>query len=285
LAQYSDSQKLAVAFFNALNKQLTEGSQYPFESIYRSLPNIPNDVVWSDTVSYAVNATAADNFATANPTIVKKYTLKSLTAIPGSNNQAWYIDDAGQFVNHWIAPSDIPDSITNNPSFGYQATLYTGTNTLITPTQGKWNIFYAQGIILFEAGFTPVDMGWGTPKVTCYTYVGNKGGGGSPSVPQVDVTAPASSTSVITTYPTASLLSGKFLISIKDSTDSEYVSFELLVHNPPVGAIETTEYALLGNFSAYTMAADISLGNLRIKVTNSKTHSVTVSLKEIATLA
>jgi hypothetical protein len=176
MAQFSTTLEGQVAFFNALNKMLTEGTQYPFESKYRSLPNITASSIWKDTVPYAVDSTAADAFVTGNPTIGHKYTLKTLTAIPGSNNQAWYINDAGTFIKGWISPSDIPDPVTNDPSFGYQASLYTSSNTLIAPTQGRWNIFYAQGIVLFESGFTPMDMGWGTPKITCYNYIGGVGG-------------------------------------------------------------------------------------------------------------
>lgn len=179
---FSSNLKQNVAFFNALNKLLTEGNQYPFESKYRSLANIPSSAVWSDVVPYCAFASDADNFVTLNPTIGRKYTQVSLTPIPGSNNQAWYINDGGAFITKWIAPTDVPNSITNDPSDGFQAILYRSDNSLVPPTTGRWNIFYAQGVVLFEAGFTPIDLGWGTPKITCYTYIGATGGGGAGSV-------------------------------------------------------------------------------------------------------
>lgn len=177
MGQFSATQKQNVAFFNALNKMLTEGAQYPFESKYRSLPNIPGSTVWTDVVPFCQLVADADTFVLTNPTIGKKYSQVSLTPIPGSNNQAWYLDDAGTFVTHWIAPTDVPHPITNDPSDGFQASLYTSANALVPPTSGKWNIFYAQGIVLFEAGSTPIDMGWGVPKITCYSYVGGMGVG------------------------------------------------------------------------------------------------------------
>ena len=179
MAQYSSQLKQNVAYFNALNKMLTEGSQYPFESKYRSLPNIPGSSIWTDIVPFCQLAADADSFVNTNPTIGKKFTQVSLTPIPGSNNQAWYIDDAGKFVTHWIAPTDIPHTLTNDPSDGFQASLFTSANVLVPPTNGKWNIFYAQGIVLFEAGSTPIDLGWGIPKITCYAYVGGLGVGAS----------------------------------------------------------------------------------------------------------
>jgi len=129
--------------------------------------------VWADNVPYCATETDADNFVSANPTVAKKYTQHSLTEVPGSNGQAWYLDDGGTWMRPWIAPTDVPHPTTNAPSYGFEAKLYDSSGNLIPLTVGVWLIDYYAGIVRFQEGYTPSDMGWGTPKITCYVYTGN----------------------------------------------------------------------------------------------------------------
>lgn len=172
MAQPTDATKLGKSFFHAFSKTQTESTQYVFESLYKSAHSTRGSDVWADTVPYAIDVTAADNNATAYPSRIKKYTLTSLTEIPGSNGQAWYINDGGKFVRPWIAPTDIPNPTTNDPSYGYQARLYKSDNSQVMPASGVWMIDYYAGLILFEIGSTPADLGYGIPKTTCYSYIG-----------------------------------------------------------------------------------------------------------------
>jgi len=174
MAAFSSTLQTAIAFFHSKSKTLTEGTQEVYESLYKSSHSpIGLLEVWGDAVAYAVDIAAADAEAGSNAAVTK-YTQADLTPIPGSNNQAWYLDDAGTFVKPWIAPTDIPDATTKAPSYGYQLYLYQQDLTLITPTEGRWAIDYFAGMIQMEVGFTPVDLGWATPlKATLYAYTGN----------------------------------------------------------------------------------------------------------------
>lgn len=180
------------AFFHSLSKATTNSTQYVFESKYKSAHSVKGSEIWADVISYCADSAAADAEATANAA-VEKYTQVTLTEIPGSNGQAWYINNAGTFVRPWISPVDVPNSTTNAPSDGFQANLYTSTRTLVTPTAGVWFVDYYAGIVHFEVGSTPVDLGYGTPKITCYVYTGAYGAGTSTSTSELKrtVTKPA----------------------------------------------------------------------------------------------
>jgi hypothetical protein len=164
------------AFFHALSKVKCEATQRVWSSLYKSAHSIRNDDIWADPVGYAVDAAAADVEAGSNPAVTKR-TLLTLTEVPGSNQQAYYLDVGGQWVRPWIAPTDVPEPTSNDPSYGYQAQLYRGDDALITPTAGTWEIDYYAGIIRFFPGSTPPEQGWGAVKVTCYQYSGAFGGG------------------------------------------------------------------------------------------------------------
>jgi len=169
-------------YFHSSGKTITESTQNVFESVRRSGHNTKSDEVWSDTITYCADVATADAFTLANPTIVRKYTNVSLTVEPGSNGQAMYIDDGGVFVRPWIAPTDITDA-ANMPSIGFQIKMYqgpTGTNPgqLITPSEGRWIADYYSGMVMFDVGFTANDLGWGTPTVDIYIYIGSTLSGG-----------------------------------------------------------------------------------------------------------
>ena len=172
MADFPDSAKRQLGFFHGLSKVPTESSQYVYESKYKSSHTITNRDVWTDTVAYAANETEADAEAASN-LAVQKYILQNLTPIPGSNEQAWFLDDNGTFVRPFISPVDIPHPTTNEPSYGYEVKLYDSNNNLITPTEGAWVVDYYAGIIKFAENYTPSDLNWGNPKITCYVYVGS----------------------------------------------------------------------------------------------------------------
>ena len=173
MASPSDALKRQYAFFHSVGKTLTEETQFTFNSGYSAGHVIFTKDVLVDAIPHLADQTAADAFAASNPTILKKYTLKSLTEIIGSNGQTWHIEDGGEWIRPLMLPALAPDPITNEPSNGLIAFLYQDDNTFIPPTDGVFYIDPYQGIVKFEEGFTPSDMGWGTPKITCYAYVGN----------------------------------------------------------------------------------------------------------------
>ncbi len=185
MAEFPDVAKRQLGFFHGLSKVPTEATQQVYESKYKSAHSVKSNEIWSDTIAYAVDVAAADIEAGTNPAVTK-YTLQSLTEIAGSNGQAWYLDNAGTFVRPFISPVDIPNIITNNPSDGYQGLLYQQDNTIITPTEGSWVFDYYAGIVKFAESFTPTDMGWGIPKISCYVYTGTTGGGSGGNTEQID---------------------------------------------------------------------------------------------------
>jgi hypothetical protein len=168
---FSDNKQLKSAFFHSLSKVQTNITQNPYESSYKSGHSVFDLDVFSEPVPYAVDTVAADANVSNYPTRLAKYSLNALTMVPGSNGQAYYLDVAGTYVKPFINPVDIPAS-DGTPSFGYDVRLYKEDGTRVFPTQGNWNVDFYGGIILFDVGYTPADLGWGTPKITCYVYVG-----------------------------------------------------------------------------------------------------------------
>ena len=173
MASPSDDLKLKYAYFHSVSKTLTEESQFTFNSGYNAGHVIFKKDVLADAIPYLPDQASADAFAAANPDKLKKYTLEPLTELIGSNGQTWYINDGGEWIRPIMLPPLAPDPVTNEPSNGLLSFLYQGDNTFIPPTDGTWFIDPYQGIVKFEEGFTPADMGWGNPKITCYAYVGN----------------------------------------------------------------------------------------------------------------
>jgi hypothetical protein len=160
------------AYKHSLSKTGTRQNAYFFEEQYKSSHNITDKNIWADSIDFCATEAQANAFTTANPTVLKKYTLTSLTVVPGSNNLAWFLNDGGTFVRPWLLPTDIPNSTTNAPSDGFMPKLYRSTNVQIPPTLGVWMIDAYSGLVLFEEGQDPITLGWGNPKITCFTYIG-----------------------------------------------------------------------------------------------------------------
>jgi hypothetical protein len=157
-------------YFHSLSKAITNETQYPFESKFKSSHTIKYDEVWAESIPYCPDVASADAFA-FNSSVIKKYELKELTEIPGSNGQAWYINDT-KFVRPFISPVDVVEEGSNMPSIGFDAKLYKENETFISSTSGVWFIDYYAGIVHFESGYTPNDLGYGIPKISLYVYIG-----------------------------------------------------------------------------------------------------------------
>lgn len=158
-------------YFHSLSKVMTNQDQYPFESKYKSAHTVTAKEVLISDITYCATREEADAFVINNSSVTK-YDQYELSEVPGSNGQSWYIND-NKFIRPLISPVDIPDEITNLPSIGFQITLYKNDGTYISPTSGVWFVDYYAGIIHFEEGYTPLDMGYGIPKITAYAYSGN----------------------------------------------------------------------------------------------------------------
>jgi len=173
MAVLSTTFKTDQGFWTSKGLAKTEENQYLFESFIKSGQNLLAGETWAYTPDYAANSTAADTWVTNNPTLGQKYTQQVLTEVPGSNGQAWRIIDGGVHIRNWIAPTDAPDT-DGTQSDGYFAVVMQNDNTVIPPSEGKYIRDYKPGLIIFEEGYTPSDMGYSEPiKVTCYVYIGD----------------------------------------------------------------------------------------------------------------
>jgi len=183
----NDDFKLKKSFFHTYGRAHTEDNQNLFESLYKSGHSVRSSEVWAETVDFAELSTDADALA-VNPSAssVTKYTQVSLTEIPGSNEEAWKLEINDEWIKPWISPTDVPHSTTGEPSNGFTALLYDSTKGSIGGGSGEWVVDYTAGIVMFQNGSTPSDLGYGTPRITCYVYTGNmldvvlaEGGGGT----------------------------------------------------------------------------------------------------------
>ena len=186
MANLTDAFKLTKSFFSTFGKANTEASQKLFESIIKSGQNISITDIRADAITYCVSQASADAWVTANPTIGHKYDAELLTEVSGSNGQAWYIDDTGR-VDGWISPVDVPNVTTKAPSYGFEPYLYQNDGvTRVMPADGAWLYDPYSGVIFFQEGFTPADMGYGIPRITCYNYIGAKGASGGGALTVLD---------------------------------------------------------------------------------------------------
>jgi hypothetical protein len=177
MGSLSTNEERKLAYFHALSKVMTEGNQNVYESKYKSSHNVRLNEVWSDDIGFAIDYSTAVLESISN-SAVTLYSTVTLTEIPGSNGQVYYYNSGGTFIRPWISPVDVPNSITNEPSDGYQVKLFKGDNTEIYLTQGAWAVDYYAGIIHFAVGYTPTDLGWGAIKASFFQYSGNFGSSG-----------------------------------------------------------------------------------------------------------
>ena len=188
MGSLSAAEQRKLAYFHALGKVMTENTQAVYESQYKSSHNVRLNEVWSDDIDYAVDYTAAVSESTTNSAVTLIY-QGDLTQIFGSNGQSYNFFSGATFIRPWISPVDIPHSVTNLPSFGYEVRLFDGTNSEIYLTEGAWSVDYYAGIIHFAEDYTPTDMGWGAIKASFFQYTGNFGTSGGTSDPSVFKTA------------------------------------------------------------------------------------------------
>lgn len=180
MGSLSTNEQRKISYFHALAKVMTENTQAVYESKYKSSHNIRLNEVWSDDIGYAFRPADAQAEASSN-SAVTYYDKITLTEIPGSNGQAYYFNSGGTFMRPWIAPTDVPHSITNEPSYGYRLQLFKQNDDPIYPTNGAWSVDYYASIIHFGIGYTPSDLGWGNIKASLFHYSGNFGVSGGTS--------------------------------------------------------------------------------------------------------
>ena len=172
MAQPSATLQQNAAFFHGLGRTLTVEGQYIYESQYASSHVMFGKDILASTIPYCATTVEADAFVAANPSVVKKYTQYTLTVVPNTNSQAWYISDNGTWVKPILNEILTADATTNAPSIGFMPILYSSTGTQVSPGTGVWWVDAFSGMVRFGVGYTPTDLAIGTPKLTCYAYTG-----------------------------------------------------------------------------------------------------------------
>jgi len=193
MGSLSTAEQRQLAYLHALSKSLTEVTQNVYESKYKSSHSITLNDVWNSPLNYCATYSAAVTEAGSNYAVMI-YEKVELDEIYGSNGQAYaYIKNGtfkdnsypieergevttgGEFIRPWISPVDVPQTLTNEPSHGFEVRLFKGNGTEIYQTEGAWTVDYYSGIIHFAQGYTPTNMGWGSVKATFFQYTGNYG--------------------------------------------------------------------------------------------------------------
>lgn len=172
MAQPSSTLQQNSAFFHGLGRTLTVEGQYIYEAQYASSHVMFNKDIFSATIPFCSTISEADEYVSSNPTLIKKFTQYTLSEVPNTNQQAWYINDSGNWVRPILTEILVTNPTTNEPSIGFMPILYSSTGTQVSPGTGVWWVDSFAGIIRFGAGYTPSSLGIGTPKFTCYVYTG-----------------------------------------------------------------------------------------------------------------
>ena len=103
--------------------------------------------------------------------IIKFYDRVPLTCLINTNGEAWVLLDENNIpIKGFIDPTDrLVDG--RKVSDGYKVIMYAEDGTRISPHQG-WTFESFSGLFKFDSDKTPEKMGWGTPRVEVFRYVG-----------------------------------------------------------------------------------------------------------------
>ena len=203
------------AFINNVNKSNTDSV------------DATNDLVAAfkeGATSVPFHGDSANGLVWTNPNYpaVRLYENVPMTKVTGSDGGGKFqafevlagddgISSGTKRITDWIAPTAVADQETGMPVAGYSGIpQYNGT-ALKLANPGKWaeslgsyEFAYIAGLLTFEPGFTPQDVGGASAvdkiKITAFKYVGDYvddvlakieaeiGGGVSPDQPEASIT-------------------------------------------------------------------------------------------------
>lgn len=180
MAKLSDTAQLDVANKLTLGIASTSSDKNYFEESFPWTPTVIASEIWADNVPFAATPAEADavssGVGTSNPTeaIVEKLTMVTMDEVPLSNGQAWAVYEvpgtptSDTRITDWLNPQIFGS--------GYFFSLFENDDTPIALTDGRYQVDSKNGIVRFDEGFTPSDLGLLTPlKITFYRYDGRKG--------------------------------------------------------------------------------------------------------------
>jgi len=142
-----------------------------FEELYSWIPQLDTTDIFAEVVPSAANPTEADTNVTNNPTVIEKLTNYNLDELPASNGQGYSCftipgNTSSTRLKNFLIPQKF--------GFGYSFILRDVSLNIIPLTSGSYQFDYQNGILRFNEGNTPSDMGWSTPlNITAYRYIVN----------------------------------------------------------------------------------------------------------------
>ena len=176
------------AFYHVANRAQTRADQRIYNTTINS-SGIDDAVVqaYRSVLPFEGLKADVDTWIAANSGVIEKHDNVALTELLGSNGQTWYIEKDGERVRTFIAEQFLVDLSNNTVPNAYVFELYRGDGTRIPPATYDWWVIPDEGLIRFEEGATPADLGIGTPSATVYsglldTAAITGGGGGDPLV-------------------------------------------------------------------------------------------------------
>lgn len=132
---------------------------------------LPKDI-WIESIPFCSNENLANDFAINNPNICFKHEKVTLEPVSGTNDQLYRFVKNNKWITNWIAPVDSINDL-GETSNGFACKLYQNNDTLVGLTDGVHIRNYFNGLIEFQSGYTPIDLGYQLPlKITFYEYIG-----------------------------------------------------------------------------------------------------------------
>ena len=174
MAKLSDATQLDVANKLTLGIASTSTDKNYFEENFPWLPTVVSSEIWAEDVPFANTVAEADAATVGTEVVVDKFVEVVMDEIPLSNEQGWAVytvpgvPDPATRIADWLNPQQFGP--------GYFFTLFESDGTIINLTGGRFQVDNRNGIVRFDEGFTPADLGLLTPlKITFYRYSGIKG--------------------------------------------------------------------------------------------------------------
>lgn len=177
MAKLGDDAQLDVANKLTLGIASTNTGKNYFEENFAWEPTVLASAIWSNDIPYANTEAEADAVVlgvTGTDPLVEKLIQYAMDEIPLSNEQGWAIyevpgtPDPDFRLVDWLNPAQFGP--------GYFFSLYENNGTPIALTDSRYQVDCKNGIVRFDEGFTPADLGLLTPlRITLYRYVGPKG--------------------------------------------------------------------------------------------------------------